>query len=153
MSGDESRQSASPWERMPTATRKGLVWGLWFITWVGLIAGVRDPVFFEYVVAFSALHALLFLALFQFRVRPFPVQVRIGYFAWVAVGTYVPYMTVLMYITLVGLATNLFIGYCPLARMMYLLPWNRDEQFSLNLLRRVFFSAPMAGKFAPRPTR
>ena len=30
---------------------------------------------------------------------------------WVAVGTYVPYMTFLMYITLVGLAANLFLGY------------------------------------------
>ena len=151
MSSEKPTQAASPWERMPQTARKGLIWGLWFITWSGLIAGTRYPVFFEYVVVFSALHALLFLALFRFRIRPFPVQVRVGYLAWVGIGTYVPYMTVLMYITLAGLSTNLFLGYCPLARMMYLLPWNRDEEFSLNLLRRVFFSAPTAGKFAPQP--
>ena len=139
------------WDRIPQRVRKGLIWTLWFITWVGLIAGIFDDVYFEYVVIFSALHAVVFFLLFHFRVRPFPVQVRIGYLAWVAVGTYVPYMVILMYITLVGLATNLFLGYCPLARMMYLLPWNRDETFSLDLARRVFLSAPVPGKFQPKP--
>ena len=62
---------------------------------------------------------------------------------------FVTYLTVLMYITLVGLGTNLFLGYCPLARMMYLLPWNRDERFSLNLLAKVFLSAPTPGQFKP----
>ena len=61
----------------------------------------------------------------------------------------VQYMVFLMYITLVGLATNLFLGYCPLARMMYLLPWNRDEAFSAGLLGRVFFSPPVKGQFTP----
>jgi hypothetical protein len=106
-------------------------------------------VYFEYVVLFSAAHAVLFLVLFGFDVKPFPVQVRIAYFIWVALGTYGPYLVVLMYITLVGLATNLFLGYCPLARMMYLMPWNRSEPFSLNLVGRVFFSPPVAGQFEP----
>jgi hypothetical protein len=106
-------------------------------------------VVFEYVVIFSALHAVLFLVLFGFKVSPFPVQVRIAYFVWVAVGTYVPYMVILMYITLVGLATNLFLGYCPLARMIYLMPWNRDESLSLVLVRKVIFSPPMPGQFKP----
>jgi hypothetical protein len=114
-----------------------------------LVGGLSDRVVFEYVVIFSALHVVLFLMLYRFKVGPFPVQVRIAYFIWVAVGTYVPYMVILMYITLVGLATNLFLGYCPLARMMYLMPWNRDEKFSLELVGRVFFSPPMPGQFEP----
>lgn len=137
------------WERTPQRVRKTLIWSLWFVTWLGLVIGLFDQVFFQYVVIFSALHAVLFLILFQFNIRPFPVQVRIAYFAWVAVGTYVPYMVVFMYITFVGLATNLFLGYCPLARMVYLLPWNRNEKFSLNLLRRVVFSPPASGQFCP----
>jgi hypothetical protein len=125
------------------------MWGLWFVTWLGLVGGVFDRDIFEYVVIFSALHAVLFLVLNSLNVRPFPVQVRIAYFIWVAAGTYIPNMTILMYITLVGLGTNLFLGYCPLARMMYLMPWNRDEKFSLGLVGRVFFSPPMPGKFEP----
>ena len=60
-------------------------------------------------------------------------------------------MVILMYITLLGLTTNLFLGYCPLARMMYLMPWNRNEEFSLDLVSRVFLSPPVAGKVEPSP--
>jgi len=124
-----------------------MTWCLWFVTWAGLVAGVFDSVFFEYVVYFSAGHALLFLVLFRFAVYPFPAQVRIAYLVWVAVGTYAPYMVFLMYITLVGLATNLFLGYCPLARMMCLLPWNRDQHLSIELVGRIILSPPVTGKF------
>lgn len=134
---------------MPERIRKPLIWILWFITWLGLLAGLYDRVYWEYVVLFSALHAVLFLGLNGFGVKPFPVQVRIAYLIWVTIGTYAPYMVFLMYITMVGLASNLFVGYCPLARMMYLMPWNRDDAFSAGLLTRVFFSPPVAGKFKP----
>ena len=144
-----STQNGTYWDRTPTRVRKSLIWGLWFVTWLGLVGGLFDRVFFEYVVIFSALHAVLFLVLNGFNVTPFPVQVRIAYFVWVAAGTYIPHLVVLMYITLVGLATNIFLGYCPLARMMYLMPWNRSEKFSLDLVGRVFFSAPVPGKFEP----
>jgi hypothetical protein len=130
-----------------------LIWGLWFITWLGLVGGLFDRLYFEYVVLFSALHALLFLWMNGFNVKPLPVQVRIADFIWVAAGTYVPHLTVLMYIACVGLATNLFLGYCLLARMMSLMPWNLKEKFSLGLVGRVFLSPPMPGKFeSPAPS-
>jgi hypothetical protein len=146
---DMKQKKGTLWDRIPQPARKRLIWTLWFVTWLGLVGGLFDRVYFEYVVLFSAAHAVLFLVLFGFDVKPFPVQVRIAYFIWVALGTYGPYLVVLMYITLVGLATNLFLGYCPLARMMYLMPWNRSEPFSLNLVGRVFFSPPVAGQFEP----
>jgi len=134
---------------MPQQSRRYLVWGLWFITWLGLLAGLHDRVYYEYVVLFSLIHALLFLVLLNFRVKEFPAQIRIAYLVWVVVGTYVPYMTILMYITTIGLATNIFLGYCPLARMVYLLPINREEPFSLDLVLRVFLSPPSLGRFKP----
>jgi hypothetical protein len=139
------------WDRAPTRVRKPLMWILWFVTWLGLVGGLFDRVFWEQVVIFSALHAILFWVLNGFGFRPFPVQVRIAYLVWVAAGTYVPHLEILMYITLAGLATNIFLGYCPLARMMYLLPWNNTESFSLGLVHRVFFSPPSTGKFEPNP--
>lgn len=139
--------SVIPWERIPQRTRRLVIKGLWFITWLLLLAGLYDRVFYEYVVVFSLLHAVLFFILLGFRVQAFPVQVRIAYLAWVAVGTYAPYMVILLYITMIGLATNLFLGYCPLARIMYLMPWNREEPFSLELLKRVFLAAPVSGQF------
>ena len=131
------------WDRIPLNFRNRLAWILWFVTWVGLLAGLFDHIFYEYVVVFSAAHALLVLFLLRFRISAFPAQVR------VAIGTYVPYMVILMYITTIGIATNLFVGYCPLARMMYLLPWNREEQFSFKLVASVFLSPPVSGKFKP----
>lgn len=141
----------TPWEGVPAKTRNRMVWGLWFITWLGLLAGLLERVYWEYVVFFSAAHAVLFLLLLGLRISGFPVQVRLAYFAWVAIGTYVPFMEILMYITILGLASNLFLGYCPLARMLYLLPWNKEEPLSLDFLKRVFLSPPAAGKFTPPP--
>lgn len=138
------------WDRLPVKTRKKLIWYLWLITWIGLLLGLFNQRFYEIVVLFSAMQACLFLFLFNFRLSVFPVQVRIAYCIWVTVGTYVPSMKILLYITIIGLATNLFMGYCPLARMMYLLPWNRNEPFSIDLVRRVFFTPPVEGQFQPR---
>lgn len=131
---------------------KSLVWNLWFVTWIGLLFGYYDRIAWNWVVNFSAAHALLFIALFGFRLDPFPVQVRLAYFAWVAAGTYVLCMEILMWITTVGLAANLIVGYCPLARMMTLLPWNRNEGISWSLVKRTFLSAPTEGRFRPPAT-
>ena len=145
-----NNHARSTLDRMPTPTRRRLVWCLWFVTWLGLLAGLSDARWYHAVVAFSILHAALFLALTRFRVTEFPNQVRIAYVLWVAAGTYLPGGVVLMWITTVGLATNLFFGYCPLARMLYLLPWNRDVALSWSLVASVFMTPPVAGRFTPR---
>lgn len=145
-------QHNSLWDRISLNIKKRFVWVLWFVTWIGLLAGLFDRLFYEYVVVFSAAHALLVLFLLRFQISAFPAQVRVAYLVWVAVGTYVPYMVFLMYITTVGVATNLFVGYCPLARMMYLFPWNRKEPFSFKLVARVFLSPPVTGKFKLPPS-
>lgn len=139
-----------PWQHLAASTRKRLIWWFWLITWLLLLGGLFDRSFYSWVVIFSALHALVFLRLFRFRIDPFPVQVRLAYLLWVFAGTYVPGMLVLMYITTVGLAANLFLNYCPLARLMILMPWNRTEPLSPSLLKRVFLSPPSAGRFVPR---
>ena len=106
-------------------------------------------VYYEYVVYLTAAHSILILFLTGFRIKLYPVQVRIAYLIWVAVGTYVPHMLILIYITTIGLATNLFLNYCPLARIIYLMPWNRSEPFSTQLLERVFLSPPSEEQFKP----
>ena len=129
--------------------RRSLVWVLWLITWFGLLAGLMSRQWYEAVVWFSAIHALLFIYLEHFNLIAFPVQLRLAYLVWVAIGTYIPNLDALMWITTLGLAANLFVGYCPLARMLSLLPINRQEPFSLDLVRRVFLSPPVKGRFIP----
>ena len=149
MSG--SIEAAPVWENATDQARRSVKWVLWFVTWVALLVGLFDRRGYDFVVLFSVAHAVLFLALFRFQLVAFPVQVRVAYVLWVVIGTYVPYGIVLMYITTVGLIGNLFLSYCPLARMLYLLPWNRDEAFSLGLVGRVFLSPPVKGRFRPSP--
>ena len=144
-------QNPTPWEKIPPKSRKSLVWSLWFITWLGLLAGLYDRAYYVAVVGLSVAHAILFLVLHRFRLSPFPVQVRVAYVIWVAIGTWVPYMTFLMYITTLGLVGNLFFMYCPLARLLNLMPWNREETFSFGLVKRVFLSPPVDGRFRPAP--
>lgn len=133
-------------------TQRNLVWNLWLITWLGLLAGLLLRQFYEYVVYFSVFQVVLFLYIEQFKLIAFPVQVRIAYLIWVAIGTYIPCMSILMVITTIGLAANLFFGYCPLARMLYLLPLNRHEPLSFDLVKRVFLSPPVKGRFEPLPS-
>lgn len=144
-------EPATAWERMPARTRKAVVWILWLVTWLLLLAGLVDRLFYEVVVWFTAAHLLLVLTLNRFKLMAYPVQVRLVYVLWALVGTYVPHMTFLMYIATVGLIGNLFFGYCTLARMMYLLPWNREERFSLDLVARVFTTPRTEGRFRPAP--
>ena len=145
-----SSDNNSMWDKIDPILRKKLVWIIWFVTWIGLVAGYFYRVYYEYVVYFTAAHTLLLFFLTGFRIRLFPVQVRVAYLIWVTIGTYVPHMIILMYITTIGLATNLFLDYCPLARMMYLFHWNRSEPFSLELVKNVFISPPSEGQFNPR---
>ena len=136
------------WDRIDTETRSSLVWWIWALTWLGLVIGYVDRRGWNFVVEFSAIHALLFLALFEGQFTAFPVQVRIAYFLWVACGTFLPSpCEVLMHITLIGLFANITVGYCPLARMMSLLPWNRTVPLTWDLIYRTIVSPPTKGKF------
>jgi hypothetical protein len=107
--------------------------------------------FYDYVVYFSALQVVIFLSIEQFKLTAFPVQVRLAYLVWVALGTYVPHLSILMLITTIGLTANVFLGYCPLARLLYLLPINRREPLSIDLVKRVVLSPPVKGRFEPLP--
>ncbi len=143
-----------PWSRMQRERRSTLVWTLWAVTWVGLIAGYFNTRWWGWVVGFSTAHAIFVLGMVRFRPLVFPAQLRLAYAACVALGTYVPHMTWIMHLTTLGLAANLTVDWCPLSRLLYLLPWNREEPFDAGLPVRVFFSKPMPGRFrAPPPRR
>jgi hypothetical protein len=133
---------------LPWWVRIGLAKSCFVITEALLIAGaVVDPVYWQWVVWFSIVHALLFAAILGFKPLVFPTQLRIVYVAWVAVGTFVPYMSWMMYVTLVGLAASILVGWCPLSRMIYLLAWNRQRNLTPKVVFRTFFSMPRPGRF------
>ncbi len=74
----------------------------------------------------------------------FSVQVRSGYLALLVLGLFPP-LRFIHWIQLLGTTALVTVDYCPLARALVLLPWNRRQPFSLALVRRVFFSRPAEG--------
>ena len=98
----------------------------------------------------AALLLCVAMAIYYFlrvrRLRPFPVQVRVAYFAWLLMGL-LPAMAWMHYVALAGTTAMVTVGYCPLARTLSLLWFNRVEPFTLTLVRRVLLSPPDGGLF------
>ncbi len=87
--------------------------------------------------------------LLHFRIRTgnarsFPVQVRTAYLALLIAGGWPPF-AFLHAIQLVGTTAMVTVGYCPLARCVSLLPWNRRQPLTLALVQRTFLSPPVRG--------
>ena len=81
--------------------------------------------------------------------RAFDVQVRIGYLLLLAAGSVGP-LWPLHAIQFVGANALLVVDYCPLARMLLLLPWNRRQPLSPALVRWIAFAPPRPGSIADR---
>ena len=126
------------------SSRATLAWRYWFVTALLLTAvvagwGLAMPL----AIALSAVQ----IGHFLYRERSlaaFPTQVRIGYLLWMLAAQWPP-LEVMFWILFVGTWANVLAGYCPLARMMSLLPWNRTLAFSPRLVWTVFFTPPVQG--------
>lgn len=121
-----------------------LSWRYWALTLALLVVGLTGRADgFYLAVALSVVQTIHF-RLREGRFSAFPVQVRSTYTVMLAVFLWPP-IHVLFWVPAIGTATMVFFGYCPLARILSLMPWNRREAFSLGLLRRTFLSAPIRG--------
>ena len=121
-----------------------LSWWYWLVTAVLLTLGVLVD-----VSAFLGAIGLSVWQIFHYRLREgrfdaFPVQVRIGYLLLLLLALPQP-MQWLFWVPMIGTWAQLIVGYCTMARLVSLMPWNRTQPFSLELLGRTFFSAPVRG--------
>jgi hypothetical protein len=83
------------------------------------------------------------------RWRPLPVQVRVAYLGWLLAGL-LPGMGWMHYVALAGTTAMVTVGYCPLARMLGLLRFNRSEPFTARLVWRQVVAAPAGGLVSVR---
>jgi hypothetical protein len=74
----------------------------------------------------------------------FPVQVRLAYLGLLVAGLWPP-LVLVHGIQLAGTGALLLAGYCPLARMLALAPWNRPVPLTGALVRRAILSPPRPG--------
>jgi hypothetical protein len=66
------------------------------------------------------------------------VQVRVVYLGLLILGLWTPFWFV-HWMQLAGTSARVLAGYCLLARLLSLLPWNRVEPFTVALLQRTLF--------------
>ena len=116
----------------------------WFITDLLLAIGLilAPPVLWA-AILFTAAHNAYFVA-----TRPdasnFTLQVRFVYLGLLIAGQ-LPYAVWVNWVQLAGTTALLTVGYCPLARILSLAPWNRRQPMSLRLLRQAIFTPPFDG--------
>lgn len=121
-----------------------LSWRYWAVTLAFLVLGLAGRFEgFYLAVLLSAIQTVHF-RLREGRFSAFPVQVRSTYTVMAAVFLWPP-LNVLFWVPAIGTAAMVFFGYCPLARILSLMSWNRSEALSTGLLKRTFLSAPVKG--------
>jgi hypothetical protein len=77
-------------------------------------------------------------------IAAFPMQVRIGFLGLLVLGQ-VPYLGWVNWVQLTGITALITVGYCPLARILSLMPWNRNRPMSWSLFVTAVFSRPVDG--------
>ena len=77
------------------------------------------------------------------------VQVRVGFLLLLLIGL-LPGGWVLHAAVFAGVNALLIAGYCPMARMLVLMPWNRSVPLSLGLVRWVLLAPPSDGPILAR---
>lgn len=123
---------------------KELSWQYWFATACLLTAGLAGVNW-----AFQLAIAVTVIQLFHFVLREhslvaFPVQVRFWYLM-LLIASFPGPMQVVYWIPAVGTWAQLVFGYCAMARLVSMFPWNRKEPFSLKLMQKTFISRPVRG--------
>lgn len=127
---------------------RSIAWWYWLASAGLLTAGMAGWPFgatrgFLYAIGLT----LVQLVHFAWRERSlvaFPLQVRLGYLLLLLICL-PPAMWWLYWLPLLGTWAQVLFGYCLMARMVSLLPWNRQQPFNLALLRQTFLSAPVRG--------
>ena len=121
-----------------------IVWWYWLFTTLLLTGAVAGNALSLQAVIGLNIVQLVHFVLREKSVTAFPVQVRLTYLGLLFLSQ-APYMVWILWWQLIGTAAMVFTGYCFLARCLSLMPWNKSEDYSIALIKRTFFSAPVKG--------
>lgn len=121
----------------------------WQLTALLLAAhGAGWPEALPLVLALGSLQAAHWLA-WRRSLRALDVQVRVAYLGLLFLGL-LPGLWVVHAILFMGVNALLVADYCPLARLLVLLPWNRPVPLSWPLLRWLVLAPPAPGAITAR---
>lgn len=128
---------------MKPATRSN-AWWYWLATLTALAWGVAgwEPGY-GIAMGVTLIHAAHWLRRGH-RPSSLPMQVRIAYLGILALGLWPP-LSLLHWMQLAGTSALLVFDYCPLARALSLMPWNRRVPLTGRLVLRVLLAPPVRG--------
>ena len=127
-----------------------LEWWYWLVADVLLILAMfveRD--YFVAALTFNLAQAI-HIGWRRRSLQHFSTQVRIAYLLWMLAGL-LPGMVWMHWIQLVGTNAMLSVGYCPLARLLSLFPWNRRLPLTWKLVLSTFLAPPNRGSILRNP--
>jgi hypothetical protein len=144
--GDDDRRLGHPFIN-PAARRwlfimpQDWTWWVWLVTAGLLLIGLMGmPETFLVALLLSIAQSALFIAR-ERAFKAFPVQLRLGYTLLLIICFWSP-IRWLFWLPAVGTFALVIFGYCLMARMLSLLPWNCTESVTADLLRRTYLSRP-----------
>jgi len=119
-------------------------WWYWLVTACLLTVGVAgNPIGLMFAIGLTVFQLCHFI-IREGSITAFPVQVRFWYLMLLIVALPEP-LRLIYWIPVIGTWAQVIFGYCAMARLVSLFPWNRNELFSFALIKRTFFSRPVRG--------
>lgn len=123
-------------------------WWVWLFTGVLLAVGLTGrPIAFIAAMLLTVVQCIVML-LREGTFLAFPVQIRFAYFLVLFICS-LPHLRWLYWVPMLGTFALVLFGYCILARVLSLMPWNRREPLTDDLLHRTFRSRPDPSRVKP----
>jgi hypothetical protein len=121
-----------------------LQWWIWATLACLMLWGLTGQMLArEAAMAFAVLLAIGYLLVHR-TPRHFPTQLRVAYALWMAVSL-VPPLFIMYWILAAGTTARVLTGYCAMARLLLLLPWNRSVRLTWRRIGIIAFYPPIQG--------
>lgn len=122
-----------------------ITWWTWAVITVLLLWGLFTGALWARQAAMGVAAAQAAFYLLRHRsLRHFPTQLRVAYALWMA-ASFVPELFILYWIQSAGSTALVLTGYCPLARVLLVFPWNRKVPLTWRRLATIVFHPPIHG--------
>ena len=119
-------------------------WWYWLASTICLwLAVTIYPMAYEWALLIAAVQ-LVHFSFVQGSITKFPVQIRLGYLSFLLLALPEGFEWTL-WIPAVGTLARVLFGYCIMARMLMLLPFNRQINLTLKFVRNAFLARPVRG--------
>lgn len=123
---------------------KDIGWWYWLVTALLLTVGVLGNELGFILAIGLTIFQLIHYVIREKSIKAFPVQVRFWYLLLLIVA-FPGIMQWLYWVPMIGTWAQVIFGYCAMARLVSLWPWNREAPFTLKLIIKTFLSRPVRG--------